>query len=800
MSVDVDQASGGPNRSGGHRFFAAPADDPRARRPVDVVLLISSVLAVAVLAWSHRSRRGLDTRVRDFFVDGVPDWISGTGTIVFILGGLYALGLVVGIAVFGSGRGALVRDMVMALALTYGAALVTAYLAGPEFPDFVPELIERGGYPSFPVTRLAATVAVISVTGPFLSAPMRKIGGRLLMAMSVSSVVMVYGTVTGVLGGLALGVAAAAAVHLVFGSGRGIPSRDRITTALGEAGIVAVDITYAAKQPPGATLVTGTRPDGERMRIKVYGRDAADAAFASRAWRSIWYRDQEGMLAVSRLQLAEHEALAMLALERAGVPAARLQAASRASTDDILLISDWVDGATLSDLDADVLTDEVLDGAWSTLASFHAAGIAHGGIDRERVVVGDSGVVFTDVGAAALIADEDAKRSDRAQLLVATALSAGDDRSIDAARRHLADDELLATAPLLQTAALPAGLQRDVDEHDYRVKELRRRIADELGAEMPELEPLRRISWGGLAMVVLTLFAAYSLISSLTEIGLETIVDQFAEARWSWIVLAVTMAQLTNIGEYFSLAGVMGQRIPFGPTIMFRYAISFISLAVPSDAGAIAMNIRYQQRLGVPPAAAVAQGPLLTIVSKAFDVVLLLITAQFVSSNLDLDEVDLGPVVKLVIAIVIAALVAISVVAAVPRWRALVAPHLKEGFGAVKGSFTDPDRLTKVVGGTLLQKVLFAMTLAASVAAYGSHLPFASAVFVNTAVSLFVGLMPVPGGIGVGEAALTAGLIAVGIPEEVAIAAAITHRMVTSYLPPVFGWWASRWLTERDYL
>ena len=64
--------------------------------------------------------------------------------------------------------------------------------------------------------------------------------------------------------------------------------------------------------------------------------------------------------------------------------------------------------------------------------------------------------------------------------------------------------------------------------------------------------------------------------------------------------MALVCAQLTNIGEYFSLSGVVGTPIPFGPTIMFRYSLSFISLAVPADAGAIAMNIRYQQKLGVP--------------------------------------------------------------------------------------------------------------------------------------------------------------------------------------------------------
>jgi uncharacterized membrane protein YbhN (UPF0104 family) len=248
------------------------------------------------------------------------------------------------------------------------------------------------------------------------------------------------------------------------------------------------------------------------------------------------------------------------------------------------------------------------------------------------------------------------------------------------------------------------------------------------------------------------------------------------------------------------LAGVIGSPIPFGPTIMFRYALSFIGLAVPSDAGEIAMNIRYQQKLGVPAAAAIAQGPLLKLFTKGFDVILLLLSAKFIGEAVDTDELDVGPVVRLFGAVVVVAIIAVLVVLAVPRLRAKALPHVREGFGAVKGSMTDPRRLVRVAGGTLAQEILFALALAASVAAYGGGLSFGEAIFVNCAVSLFVGLIPVPGGIGVAETALSGALIAVGIPQGVAVAAAITHRMCTSYIPPVFGWYASRWLTERDYL
>jgi uncharacterized membrane protein YbhN (UPF0104 family) len=45
--------------------------------------------------------------------------------------------------------------------------------------------------------------------------------------------------------------------------------------------------------------------------------------------------------------------------------------------------------------------------------------------------------------------------------------------------------------------------------------------------------------------------------------------------------------------------------------------------------------------------------------------------------------------------------------------------------------------------------------------------------------------MPVPGGIGVTEAALTAALAAAGVPDSAAFAAAVTYQLVIFYLPPI---------------
>ena len=70
----------------------------------------------------------------------------------------------------------------------------------------------------------------------------------------------------------------------------------------------------------------------------------------------------------------------------------------------------------------------------------------------------------------------------------------------------------------------------------------------------------------------------------------------------------------------------------------------------------------------------------------------------------------------------------------------------------------------------------------------------------NTFVSLFAGVMPIPGGIGVSEAAISFCLTAIGIPSDTSVAIAVVYRLLTFYLPPVWGGFAMRWLKRQDYL
>ena len=84
--------------------------------------------------------------------------------------------------------------------------------------------------------------------------------------------------------------------------------------------------------------------------------------------------------------------------------------------------------------------------------------------------------------------------------------------------------------------------------------------------------------------------------------------------------------------------------------------------------------------------------------------------------------------------------------------------------------------------------------------AYGVDLTLVQLLVINMAASALSSLIPSPGGVGAAEAGLTAGLVAVGVDESTAFAIALTHRLCTNYLPPIWGYFSLQWLERKNYV
>ena len=111
-----------------------------------------------------------------------------------------------------------------------------------------------------------------------------------------------------------------------------------------------------------------------------------------------------------------------------------------------------------------------------------------------------------------------------------------------------------------------------------------------------------------------------------------------------------------------------------------------------------------------------------------------------------------------------------------------------------------PNKVLLLLGGNLIAQVMLAIILGVCLHAFGYSASLAALILMNTFVSLFAGFMPVPGGVGVAEAGFTAGLIAIGIPEGAATSTALAFRLVTFYLPPLWGGFAMRWMKQQSNL
>jgi uncharacterized membrane protein YbhN (UPF0104 family) len=83
------------------------------------------------------------------------------------------------------------------------------------------------------------------------------------------------------------------------------------------------------------------------------------------------------------------------------------------------------------------------------------------------------------------------------------------------------------------------------------------------------------------------------------------------------------------------------------------------------------------------------------------------------------------------------------------------------------------------------------------VRAFGQSATLAELLLTNTLVSLFAGVMPISGGIGVSEAAIAFCLTAIGIPTATAAAIALAFPSADVLPAADLGGFATRWPAGR---
>ena len=370
-----------------------------------------------------------------------------------------------------------------------------------------------------------------------------------------------------------------------------------------------------------------------------------------------------------------------------------------------------------------------------------------------------------------------------------------------AARAALGDDGVISMLPYVQEAAMSPTMRDALAHRHIELDEARKRVGVLLGAGEQDLVRLRRVTWGSVLNLLLLSIAAYALIGLFSDIDFDAFLDELRHANWWWLAFALLLAQLPRIPNAVSTMGSIEQRLPLGPLTALQFAICFVNLAIPSSAARVAINVRFFQRVGVGPTTAISAGVIDSV--SGFVVQIALFLGMFFLSDADLhlttDTTTTSGWATIALIVIVAIVVCGVIVMAVSAVRRRVVAAVREARAALR-VLRSPIKLLQLFGGNLLGQVMFSVALGACVFAFGADVPLSELLLINTVVSLFAGLLPVPGGIGVAEAGLTIGLQAAGLPAETAFAIALAYRFATFYLPPIWGWFCYRWLIRERYL
>ena len=719
-------------------------------------------------------------------------WLGSTGVIVLLV--------IVGLLV---PRLTAVRWTAVAGLLTWGVCALLGVLLGPA-AGRPPVDALAGLNTDYPVTQLAIAVAVAATVLPYLSRPMHRLVLLLLTLAVLAGVCSGQALPVNALSSVALGWGVAAGLHLAVGSPLGLPSATEISAWITDLHLTVRDVTRAPHQVWGVEQFTGRDATGQAVELSVYGRDASDARVLAKLWRFCVYRDSGPTLVLDRLHQVEHEAYLTLMAGRAGVLVPEVLAAGRfGPSRDAALVTRVPDGPALSQADGADMAGATLDEILRAVLRLRESGIAHGALGGDTIIVSDRGICVRDFRCGSASAPAGRLDSDLAATLGAMAVRAGPERTAAAASRVLDVDTARAALVHLQRSALDPGTVNALQHHKDLLSRLRAAVAAGAGIEVPKLAEAKRVSWPNLLFAVGSLIGIWLIIGILSDAG--DSLDAIKGASWGWVALTFVFAQLPVVAEGWALTGAATGQIPFGRCVALETSNIFTAL-VGGDVAVFALRVRFFQRQGYDAEAAVSAGAIATTASWTVKTLLFLIALPFAAGSFHSPSGAGGDqaAVWIILAVIIAAGIAATVIALVPKLRRLVSrqvrPHLLNIWANVKTIAAEPRKIVYVLAGSTLAQLLVILALGASLHAVGEHASIATLITVNTLAAILGGAVPVPGGLGVVEAGLIAGLTSAGIPQDQAVAAVLIQRFFAAYLPPVWGWATLAWMRRREYV
>jgi uncharacterized membrane protein YbhN (UPF0104 family)/membrane-associated phospholipid phosphatase/tRNA A-37 threonylcarbamoyl transferase component Bud32 len=765
-----------------------------------VVLGTSTVLGTSILAY----RGEVSLLETDLFrlINHLPSGIGIPLQIVMEAGSLGAV-VVASAAARAAGSKRLSRDLAVGGSAAWVAAKLVKLVVTRERPAvLLSEVLTRGTAATglgFPSGHAAVAAALAAVASPLLGRRAGRVAWVLAWLVAAARLYVGAHLPLDAIAGLALGWAIGATVHLVWGAPLGLPTAEQVRHALAEAGVDVAEIVRAQVDARGSSPFLAKTANGMDLFVKMLSSENRDADWLFKAWRFLAFREleDEAPFATPKQQI-EHEAYLDLLAERAGVRVPSVVVTLAAPGGAGVLASERVASRSLSALRADEIDDGLLRKLWDQVQKLHRVRIAHRDLRRGNIIVDDQGEPWLiDFGYAEASASPRRLAQDVTELIASLAPVTGPERAVASAVEALGQEAVVAAAPLLQPLALSSVTSSGLRSQPDLLKRIREQVAKQTGTELLAQETLTRVQLQTVAVVLGLAFAVHILLPQVGE--LRQTLAAFRHVRWEWLVGALLGVMAMYSSAALSLLGAAPQPLPWGRTVLVQLAGSAMNRFVPKGLGGLGLNQRYLEGEGIERPLATASIAVSMGASSLIHIPSLIVATALLGRT-GVRPVHLPKNWPILAAFVAGTTVAgVVLVACSPAMRRRLEPVLRVGQG-LRDLLRSPRRALTVGCGALGTLVADASTLALCLRAFGAHgtlLQVAAVYLGGTAVA---SASPTPDGLGALEAALVAGLTALGYPVGLAVAGVLTYRLFTFWLPILPGLAAFRYLHRRQVI
>ena len=619
-------------------------------------------------------------------------------------------------------------------------------------------------------------------------------------------------------------------VLLACGSPNRWPRGVELVRAMAGAGFTVDRLEYRGAGTGGSVLFEAREPGGPGRVLKVFSPDQPETDRLIQYWRWFRLRDQDREHRFASLRdSVEHEAFATQTASVNGVQTVHLYRILALDGGGMALVFAPM-GETLAGAGADRVSDALLEQTWRQVTALRRAGVAHGDLNLNHVVVRPGAddpalaealaleveqtvdtierVELFAFGRAEVAASDVALRSDVAELLCSTAIEVGPERAVRVAIDVAGADAVRQALPRLQKLALRTATREAMAKQKGLLADLQSEVQEATSVENVEYEEIARFRPRTLLSFGVFAIALYALLPRLAEIS--DVGETIGKADWIWLAPMIAGQLFTYIGAAFALNGSVPNRVAFFPSLWAQVAAAFVDILAPASIGGMALNTRYLQKRGVDAGVAVAGVGLNVAAGFVAHIALLAAFVVWVGSGAGgatsvegAETVDSATaLVALAVLGVVAAAAGLAI--AIPPTRriiqARVVPIVRDARTGIVDLARNPRKLIGLFGGSALITLGLLAAFYCSVRAFGGDIPLPTLAVAYLIASAIAIIAPTPGGVGAVEAALIATLIRLGMDAEASVSAVFLFRTVTFWLPVLPGWISFQIMQRKNYI